>query len=864
MKRDIEGLNDAAVAASREKYGDNTLIREKKRGFFSKFFENLGDPIIKVLLFAVALEIIVTFRNCNWFEVGGILLAVLIATVVSTASEYGSERAFEKMQEENGKLRAKVRRGGNITEIGADEVVVGDIIYYSAGDIVVADARLLSGELRVDQSALNGESKEMEKRYSGASMDNSLLSEGCIHRGSIVTAGAGIAVVTAVGKNTYYGALAKDVQSQTRESPLKLRLSSLAAVISRIGYVMAAIVGFTYLFIALVVNNGYDPAKIMESVKNVPHIVSLLSHTLSLMITVIVVAVPEGLPMMITVVLSANMRRMLKDKVMVKKLVGIETAGSMNILFTDKTGTLTVGKSLVDRIITEKGEFKSAIKLRNTDEIYEYLLISAKLGVEEGASANSTDRALSAFFSDEACPGVKISKREVFSSDKKYSSVTVDDKIRIIKGAPEVIIPLCPGAERFMKQYKAAAQKGERVIATAAEADGKYKFLALTVMKDRLRRGVSASVAKIRSAGVSVVMITGDGKDTANAIAAECGIIAPGEETVALTHAELEQMSDGELREIMPRLRVVARALPSDKTRLVRIAQEMGLVVGMTGDGINDAPSLKLADVGFSMGSGTDIAKGAGDIVILDDSFEAITKTVLYGRTIFKSIRKFISFQLMMNIAACGVSLIGQLIGIENPITIIQMLWINIIMDTLGGLAFSGEAPLDYYMCEPPKARNEKILTKEMLRQILITGGYTLSVCIAFFTVPFVSSLFRGGDGGKVFMTAFYALFVFMGIFNCFNTRSDRLSLLSNIEKNKPFIFIMVFIAIIQLIIIYFGGEFFRSVPLSLREILNVVIIAFSVIPFDALRRVLWRLINSGTRGVQKSRTAAILEKGVG
>ena len=256
------------------------------------------------------------------------------------------------------------------------------------------------------------------------------------------------------------------------------------------------------------------------------------------------------------------------------------------------------------------------------------------------------------------------------------------------------------------------------------------------------------------------------------------------------------------------------------------------------------------------MGSGTDIAKGAGDIVILDDSFEAITKTVLYGRTIFKSIRKFISFQLMMNIAACGVSLIGQLIGIETPITIIQMLWINIIMDTLGGLAFSGEAPLDYYMYEPPKARDEKILTKEMLRQILITGGYTLSLCIAFFTVPFISSLFRGGDGGKAFMTAFYALFVFMGIFNCFNTRSDRLSLLSNIEKNKPFIFIMIFIAIIQLIIIYFGGEFFRSVPLTLREILNVVIIAFSVIPFDALRRIIRRLIITG--GTREIRTPSI------
>ncbi|MBQ3015889.1 MAG: calcium-translocating P-type ATPase, PMCA-type [Clostridia bacterium] len=857
MFNGIKGLTEQEVSLSREKNGDNSLVKEKTKGFIGKFFENLSDPIIRVLLIAVLIEVIFTFGACNWWEVGGIIVAVLIATTVSTVSEYGSEKAFLKMEAENSNLRAKVIRSGELCDINISDIVVGDIIYVSQGEIIPADGEIIYGRLSADQSALNGESREAAKFPGGKTIKGDFSSETDVFRGSVVTEGEGMIRVTRVGKETFYGMVAKDVQTETRESPLKHKLSHLAKQISRLGYFMAATVGFTYLFYAFVVENGYDRTAILASFKDISFTVTTLTHALTLMITVIVVAVPEGLPMMITVVLSANMKRMLEDNVMVKKLVGIETAGSMNMLFTDKTGTLTTGKTTLERIITCDGTYKNISQLKKNKEVYSYLFISAKEGSSEikGSSlGNSTDKAFFEFFKNEKEKVPAILDRTPFSSDRKYSSVTLSSGIKIIRGAPEIVLrgclySLCErgvkkafDAENIYKKYRDAASVGGRVIAVVEEEGNTRTFIAFAVLKDKLRPGVKDAVLTIRNAGVQVVMITGDSRETAVAIAKECGILRTDRGESVITHDEMEKLSDVELMEKLPRLSVVARALPRDKSRLVRLSQELGAVVGMTGDGINDAPSLKLADVGFAMGSGTDIAKGAGDIIILDNSFKAITKTVLYGRTIFKSIRKFIVFQLMMNLAACGISLIGQFIGIENPITIIQMLWINIIMDTLGGLAFAGEAPLDYYMMEKPNPRNEKILSREMLGQILITGGYTLALCFVFLHVGFFSSLFRKETGDIYFLTGFYALFVFSGLFNCFNSRSERMSLFSNISKNKPFLLIMSTISVIQILMIYFGGEVFRSAPLTFRELLNVILLASTVIPFDMIRRVVKKL----------------------
>ncbi len=858
----LTGLSEEEVKKSKEKHGDNTLTKEKTKGFWRRFFENLNDPIIKVLIIALVVEVVFTFGHCNFIEIGGILAAILIATTVSTISEFGSERAFLKMQEEQKDGKVRVLRSGNYIEVAVSDIVVGDILAVSAGEKIQADGVIVSGTVKVDQSALNGESRDVKKTVSKEHDGWDLSDNGKVFRGSLVKSGTALIRVMRVGKETYYGMVARDVQTETRVSPLKMRLSHLAGQISKIGYVMAGIVGLTYLFNAFVADNKFSSELILASLKNLPFVFSTLINALTLMITVIVVAAPEGLPMMITVVLSANMKKMMKDGVLVKKLVGIETAGSMNILFTDKTGTLTQGRLVCDKVVTTYAAYKSIAALKKNENLYNILLVCAKQNTDCYISSgniiggNTTDRAIAEFFKGEPSSNRSVAEKKEFSSESKYSSVTFGDGMTVYKGAPEVILRSSKYAlsehgaiselnvKAVYKEYSEIASKGNRVIAVAYKEKGSNAiiFAALLILKDRLRKGIENSVSGVKRAGVQVVMLTGDGKETATEIARECSILTSSSSEVVLTSDELSEMTDEEVKIILPKLRVLARALPQDKTRLVRLSQELDLVVGMTGDGINDAPALKLADVGFAMGSGADIAKSAGDVILLDDSFFSINRTILYGRTIFKSIRKFITFQLIMNLTACGVSLIGQFMGIDSPITIIQMLWVNIIMDTLGGLAFAGEPPLDYYMKEKPKKRNEPILSGDMIHQIIFTGGYTMMLSVLFLSLNVFRNLFRSSSADVCFLTAFYALFIFAGIFNCFGARCERMWILSNIGKNKAFVFIMAFISIIQIIMIYYGGSIFRSTPLLLSELLTVILLAFSVIPFEFIRRIFYKL----------------------
>ena len=862
MKK-LTGLTSEEVELSRKTHGANILKREKKKSLIRRFLENLGDPIIKILLIAVGLEVLLSFGHCNYFEVGGIIIAVLIATGVSTFFEYGSEAAFLRLEADNMNSFADVLRDGERASIPTTELVVGDIVYIRAGEVVGADGNIISGGVSVNQSALNGEGREVYKKADSFGGVWELDGVSTVFKGSSVSEGEAVMRVGRVGDKTYYGMVARDLQSETRESPLKLRLTKLAGQISKLGYVMAVLVALTYLFFAYVVDNSFDLHRIAMSLSDYRSLFSSLLHALTLMITVVVVAVPEGLPMMITVVLSANMKRMLSDNILIKKLVGIETAGSMNILFTDKTGTLTKGNIECDRIVTPSGVFRTAEALKRQELIYKSLLISAKINTDTYESegkilgGNATDRAVAEFFASAEAPRVNVLKKKSFNSNDKYSSVLLDDGKTYIKGAAEMILRASnyvysEDGERvgydfsnIEREYKSATERGERVIAVAVSENGEIcelTLIGILILKDKLRSGVKEAIEEINGAGIQVVMLTGDGKETAEAIAEECGIYKSGRAQMVLTSYELSALGDDEVKAILPSLRVVARALPTDKTRLVRLSQELDLVVGMTGDGINDAPSLKLSDVGFAMGSGTDVAKGAGDVVILDDSLGAISKTVLYGRTIFKSIRKFITFQLVMNLAACGVSLLGQFIGIETPITIIQMLWVNIIMDTLGGLAFAGEAPLAYYMKEPPKRRGEPILSLEMLKHIGALGLYTLTLCVLFLRLDLFRDFYFADYNSEKFLSAFYVLFIFSGIFNCFLARCERLNIFSNIGKNKPFIIIMLMISAIQIAMIYFGGSFFRTTALSFSELMLAVGLASTTVLFDIVRRIFIKL----------------------
>ena len=867
----ITGLSHSEVEASRNKHGANFFTRQKRKSFFRKYLESFGDPIIKILLAALAVNVLIMFRTQNWFETAGIAIAVFLATFVSTLSEYGSESAFLRLQKEAENQTCRVRRGGKLLAVPIGDIVVGDIVLLEAGEKIPADGILLSGNLRVDQSAINGESAEAKKYPSTESERWDPNSANQLFRGTTVTSGEGIMLVRRVGDGTLYGSLARELQSDAIDSPMKVRLSELAGQISKLGYTAAVLIAFADLFNAIVMDNRYIGSAIVAELRNLPLMAQNLMHAALLAISVIVVAVPEGLPMMITVVLSSNMKRMQKAGVMVRKLVGIETAGSINILFTDKTGTLTTGNLSVESVVAGDGsifyDFQSLHRNPKLERLIGISCIcngSAALSGGKAIGGNSTERALLHFcapFISETSH-VKKLKHVPFNSGKKYSWTRIDDggELVLVKGAPEKLLPNCGGyydrngvcrsgiPDFIWKRLSDMTKNAVRVLLLATSdrdydrEDARLTLVALIGIRDRLRPEVRDAVETVKRAGIQTVMITGDNKETAVSIARDAGLYTGSTRELVLTGGELAEMSDEKLKAVLPSLRVVARALPTDKSRLVRLSQELGLVVGMTGDGVNDATALKRADVGFAMGSGTEVAKDAGDIVILDDNFASITRAILYGRTIFHSIRKFIVFQLTMNFCAVGVSLLGPFIGVDTPVTVMQMLWINIIMDTLAGLAFAGEAPQLSYMEEKPKSRREPIVTKNMVRQILITGGYTILLCTAFLRLSVFREAFHFEEDFVGFMTAFFTLFVFSGIFNAFNSRTHRINLMANLRRNQGFLLVMLFVSVVQLLLIFFGGTMFRTHALSYAALGDILMLAFTVIPFDLIRKIFERL----------------------
>lgn len=860
-KYNINGLDDKEIIENRKKYGSNKIKKDKTNSFISLLIESLGDPIIKILLIALAIKIVFLFRDFDWYETLGILIAIFLASFISTISEYGSEKAFNKLQEESAKLKCKVKRNGKITEVYIDEIVKNDIVILESGDKVPADGIIIDGNVSVDESSINGESKEVHK---DSLTKNKVTEKNKLFRGTVIYSGVATVLITDVGENTFYGKIAKELTEKTGESPLKIRLRKLAKIISTFGYIGAFLASISYLFSVIVVDNGFVISKIINTLTNFNLMAEYIIYALTLSVTIIIVSVPEGLPMMITLVLSSNMKRMLKNNVLVRKMVGIETAGNINILFSDKTGTITTGKLECNTIIDGKlNEYKNEADLKDNgfSKILRTSMVVNNMSYYDKKNiigGNTTDKCLLSFFKPFSYDGINKIKQIPFNSKNKYMITVIDDNnIRnLIKGAPEVLLGSCKycydengkkiiftNKLKIERTIKEATKNGTRVILLATSnhiTEMLFKdlvFVGIILIKDSIRKESVEGIKLVNEAGVQTVMITGDNKETATSISKEIGLIK-SEKDIILTSDELNSITDGELKKIIPNLRVVARSLPQDKSRLVRVSEEMGLVVGMTGDGVNDAPALKKADVGFAMGSGSEVSKEASDIVILDNNFLSISKAILFGRTIFKSIRKFIIFQLTVNLCALSISIIGPFIGVDTPVTVIQMLWINMVMDTLAGLAFAFEPPLTEYMKEKPKKKEENIINSYMAGEIAITGLYTTILCIIFLKLPLIKDLFVSD---KSFMTAFFGLFIFAGIFNCFNAHTSRVNILAHLLKNKMFILVISFIIIVQVVLMYYGGTMFRTIPLSIKEFVIMLVLAFTVVPVDIIRKIIYK-----------------------
>ena len=872
----IKGLTDEQVREAKAKFGDNSITEQARESFWDKLKGNFDDPIIKILLFALALNVFFTFMGkSEWYESVGIAIAVLLATLVSTFSEYKNESAFQKLQGEASLIKCKVYRNGVVAEIPINEITLGDCVLLQTGDKIPADGVIIDGSINVDQSILNGEAKEETKTpapdvatETESVESNDFLNPHKVFRASVVAGGSAVMRTVTLGDNTVYGKIAGELQvDEDRDTPLKLKLGDLAGQISKFGYAGGIAIAVAFMFERIAIQNNFDWLKMSAYCSDWMNVLNSLVEAVMLAVIIIVMAVPEGLPLMIAIVSAQNMGKMLKDNVLVRKISGIETAGSLNLLFSDKTGTIT--KGLLEVVTFLDG---TATFIDSFDKLSQKMqsLVSLSIRFNNGAvitgdkivGGNMTDRALLGFLiGKDAPPEVKVDDTVPFDSAKKYSMAKVsgDFNLWLIKGAPERLLDKCSyyyDANGLRQPLNLTAQINAKIDELANRAirtlalvayegdvvngnipDSGLTFVGVTGIRDDVRPDAVKAIEQVHSAGVQVVMITGDRKETAQAIAKEAGLLEI-DDGIVITSTELNAMSDDEVKQKLPKLRVIARALPMDKSRLVRLAQELNLVVGMTGDGVNDSPALKKADVGFAMGGGTEVAKEASEIVILDDNFKSIGKAILYGRTIFNNIRKFIVFQLTINVGAVLISFVCPLLGLENPLSITQILWINLIIDCLAAMAFGGEAALLRYMDEAPKRRDEPIISPYMYSAISTGALWTFAMSLVFLLTDFSSSHFRD----NVFlMTGYFCLFVLMATANAFNARTTEINIFDHISENPGFLKVMFLIVTVQVAMAYLGGAILRCYGLTPDEWLFVLAMAITIVPVDILRKILVR-----------------------
>ena len=851
------GLTDEQVKQSRERYGRNVLTPPHRTSLWKLYLDKYRDPIIQILLVAAFVSLILAFIEHNFMETIGIFVAVFLATTVGFYFERDAAKKFNVLTALSEEQPVKVRRGGKVMQIPRHDIVVGDVVLIEVGDEVPADGELLvSTDLQINESTLTGEpitEKNTEGGGDGAYPRNVIL------RSTMVMNGRGEFVVTAVGDATEIGKVAQKSTEQTSvKTPLYVQLDKLASMISKVGSVVSVAAFVIFLVHDILTNPAWGG-------KDYFYMAEIVLDYFMMAVTLIVMAVPEGLPMAITLSLALNMRRMLKSNNLVRKLHACETMGAVTVICTDKTGTLTQNQMQVDELLPKDDNqhlLDVAIAINSTAELD-----------EDKAIGNPTESALLLWLKSqdkdyrELRHQAKVLKQQPFSTEKKYMATIAEmdgEKYLLVKGAPEIVLDLCEMEERYRNQAlreldewqhkamrtlafayrridrgEAASEKSVPTIGQLLSAKD-FTLQALVAITDPIRKDVPAAVKECRHAGIEVKVVTGDTAATAMEIGKQIGVFEDEAENIGadgdmtsldqqmITGEQWEALSDEEAYKRAKDIRVMSRARPTDKQRLVAMLQKHGEVVAVTGDGTNDAPALHYAHVGLSLGSGTSVAKEASDMTLLDDSFKSIANAVMWGRSLYRNLQRFLFFQLVVNVVAVLLVLGGSIIGTEMPLTVTQILWVNLIMDTFAALALASLPPSHEVMNDKPRKATDFIINKGMAFGILFCG-------IAFFIVMFAMLIYceRRGKGGVDVheLTVFFTTFVMIQFWNLFNAKSlgSNRTAFRHFLKDKGMILVLALVLVGQWLIVTFGGEMFRTVPLSLTEWL-VIIGATSII----------------------------------
>ena len=870
MEKDIleQGLSDQQVQESKNQYGVNELAKKDKESLWSMFIGAFNDIWIKVLCLALVLKVVLAVLGVivpvlggenDVIEIFSIILAIALATGFSTLSEYRNSSRSEALQEEYNKTDAKVMRNGKLVKVLTSEIVKGDTIIIQAGDKVPVDGVLFKGSVKVSQAALNGESRDESKKAADTMENAESTDYSCpdkVFMGSVVTSGEAYMVATVIGDASELGKINKALTDENEEDERKdtssLKLEVVAGGIGKLGVSAAAIAGILQVVLTLIRTD--------EAITPV-FVILLVAEAVMLMASIVIMAVPEGLPMMNSLVQSMNTESMYKKNILVSHKAAFSDSAYMNLLFSDKTGTITEGNlSLVEFIM---GDGSMADEILHLDFLEAITLNNlAKISEGKAIGSNNMDRALLSYViaknSVDKVDENKVKEISGFDSEKKCATVELNDGTVYWKGATENIIDQVTdymAANGDIHEFTSAdkakveaqmieeAKRTMKLLSVVKFQGNKKILLAVLCLRDNVRQDAVETVEVLNKAGIQVVMVTGDAEETAVAIAKEAGILKDETKEIVLTHDELEQLSDEELKKKLPLLKVVSRAKPLDKRRLVTMAQQLEDVCGMTGDGVNDAPALKQADIGFAMGDGTAVAQEAGDVVILNNSLTSIKDCVLNSRTMAKSVGKFLIFQLTVNISTLLMNILAPVLGWTEPFSIVQILWINLIMDTLAAMAFGGEPILNRYMDDKPAKRTDNILTGYIKSAIGVSSVFiTLGSILILENIGGIATWVTPAGCTDVELyekTFMFAFFIYSIIFNSLNTRSEKLNLFEHIGENKRFILVMGAIFVMQTVLIEIGGKVFNTYMLTPKALLVSMVLAVLIIPVDMIRKII-------------------------